>query len=208
MVPIEGQEPVTGPLGGSTVGQALSSSLAINLKTEDTTGPSGLLKGQGGVTELIGDGGGADPGVRRTYTLAPQRPAHPMPCLAPPSPAPPPRPRSLELSQETSLVSSLLSPHEEAPHHWDEAWDHHPPSLLGEEVGTSQGPVSSLGPLCSSSSPEARPSLGRGAAGPTPDQPQGQSALRSATLMDPPGAAGDQTALCLASVCQPAVCPA
>lgn len=53
MVPIEGQElSHWGPWEGSTVGQALSSSLAINLKTEDTAGPSGLfLKGGGRVGE-------------------------------------------------------------------------------------------------------------------------------------------------------------
>ena len=71
-------------------------------------------------------------------------------------------------------VTCLLptSPHEEAltglrpgttthPLHWQ------------QEVGTSQGPKSpAWAHFNSSSSPQGLPSLGRGAAGPTPDQPQ------------------------------------
>lgn len=145
MVPIEGQEPShRGPWVGSTVGQALSSSLAINLKTEDTTGPSGLLKGRGGalvstetgVEQTLGSGG--------TYTLAPEACSpHALPGSS--FPAPPPRPRPGAVPGNITCLLPAFS--SRGSPHWDAAWDHHPPSLLGEEVGTSQGPVSSLGPL-------------------------------------------------------------
>ena len=144
---------------------------------------------------------------------SPQRPAYPAPA---PTPSQHPCP-GLELSQETSLVSSLVPLITRKPSLGRGLGP--PPTLCWEqEVGTSQG---SKSPACahfnSSSSPRGPTSLERGAASQTPDQPQvqrvpwghGWGRAGQPCSQTPPGPMGQLgTRPPSAWPHEPAVCPA